>query len=74
MLFSDPNNRGTGRLTKAEQQELGSELASQGHNPTKEVSAVAVLDALLMRAAKQHDAKHPGSAQTHAAQNFINRR
>jgi hypothetical protein len=74
MIFNDPNNRGRGRLTKPEIADLGSILASEGHNPHKEVAAEDVLDALLLKAAKAHDEKNPGSNQAQAAQNFLQNR
>lgn len=72
MIFPNPHNRGTGKLTKAEREQLGSTLVEQGHNPTKELHAAAVMEALLTKAAKQHDAEHPGSNQAQAAREFCN--
>ena len=74
MIFSDPENRGHGKLTKPEREQLGSTLAQQGHNPTQEVTAEAVLDALLTQAAQQHDAQTGSTAQTDAARDFLNNR
>lgn len=73
MIFNDPNNRGRGRLTKPEREKLGSTMAQQGHNPTQEVTATDVLDALLMQAAKKHDSEHGGTTQVDAARDFLNK-
>lgn len=72
MIFSDPNNRGNGRLTKAERDQLGATLVAHGHNPTQDLSADAVMHALLSKAAQEHDTANPGSNQVEAANNFRN--
>lgn len=70
MIFPDPNNRGNGRLTKAERDQLAPTLQEHGHNPAKELSANAVMHALLSNAAQEHDAANPGSNQVQAAEQF----
>lgn len=74
MIFSDPDNRGNGRLTKTERVQLGSTVKELGHNPNQELSAEVVMQALLLKAAAEHDAKNPDDIQVAAAQKFIERR
>jgi hypothetical protein len=72
MIFPNPNNKGVGKLTIAEREQLGSTLVELGHDPKKQLAAGDVMEALLLNAAKAHDEKHPGSNQVQAARNFRN--
>jgi hypothetical protein len=72
MIFPNPNKKGSGKLTIAEREQLGSALVELGHDPKKEIAATDVMQAMLLNAAKEHDKQHPGSNQVKAARNFRN--
>lgn len=59
MLTTDPT-KGSGRLTKVEREDIGSILAEQGIDPTKEVGAIDVMEALLLKHAAIADENTPG--------------
>lgn len=59
MLTTDPN-KGSGRLTKVEIEDIGHILEGQGVDPRKEVGHIAVMEALLLKNAAKADESKPG--------------
>jgi hypothetical protein len=69
MIFPDPNDKTVGRLTEQEKQDLAPQLQKHGIDPNGLVTAEQFMNAVLLKAAKEHEPVQPG--QEFAARRFI---